>query len=53
MGLWEQSVGVLRDMEEMNLKPNAMSFSAAINACARRNQWKCALHLLEEMRQRS
>ena len=53
LGHWEQAVGVLREMEYMNLRPDPVNFNTAISACARRKQWKCAVELLDEIKQRS
>jgi len=52
-GKWEQAVGVLRSMKDMNVKPNVVNFNLAISACGQKKQWECALKLLQEMQEES
>jgi len=53
LGKWEEAVGVLRSMKDMNVKPNVVNFNLAISACGQKKQWECALKLLEEMQDES
>lgn len=39
-------------MREKGIPPNEFSYTAAANACAKTGDWRLAVRLLEEMRQR-
>ena len=41
------ALSVLRQMEEIGMKPNEYHLSALIQACCRANQWEMALSLYE------
>ena len=50
LGRWMTAARVLREMREMNLKRDVVSFNLAINACGRNRQWECAFFLLQQMK---
>ena len=47
---WEHAVAVLRDMKQMHIRRNVVSFSSAIHACAKGKKTDTALHLLDDMK---
>jgi pentatricopeptide repeat protein len=42
-------VQFLREMDARSIKPNARSYTIAVDACGRGGEWRRALALLEEM----
>ncbi|CAE8712463.1 unnamed protein product, partial [Polarella glacialis] len=44
-GEWGQSLGLLAEMRQRELLPNAVSFSSALSACQRERRWENALGL--------
>ena len=47
-----QALQLLDEMPQRRLDPDVISFSAAISACEKSEQWEKALELLDEMQQR-
>ena len=56
VGEWQQALRLLADLEKHEaddaLKPNAITYNAAVTACAKSQQWAHARRLLQLMRRR-
>lgn len=48
---WRKALGLLNEMEENGIMPNAITYSVAINACGNGGQWEKALALLDKVSQ--
>ena len=47
--LWKKALGILDDMIDRGVQPEAITFNAAISACEKGHQWQKALTLLDDM----
>ena len=45
---WQEALQVVSDMPRFGLRPNAVSFNAAITACGKAGQWEAALRVLHD-----
>ena len=45
-GQWQRALEVLEGIPQRDLKPDVISFSAAISTCAADGQWQRALEVL-------
>ena len=47
--LWHEALKLLAEMQAQGLKPDVITYNAAISACGKGSQWHEALELLAEM----
>ena len=50
---WHTALGLLQELSQSSLTPDAVSYSAATSACEKGSQWEAALGLLQGMSQSS
>ncbi|CAK9080998.1 Pentatricopeptide repeat-containing protein MRL1 [Durusdinium trenchii] len=46
VGLWEQALGIMQELEERELQPNAVACGALLRSCKQQGRWQEALQLL-------
>ena len=50
LGFWELALQLLDGMQAANITPGVEVFNAAIDACAKGDEWKRALKLLDAIK---
>ena len=45
----ENALGLVEEVQQKGLEPDVITYSAAISACEKGQQWQCALRLLESV----
>eukprot|EP00959_Pyramimonas_sp_CCMP1952_P294958 6169291-Pyramimonas_sp.AAC.1 len=48
---WQQVLALLREMPQVSLEPDRISYTCAIAACERCKEWQQALSLLRNLQQ--
>lgn len=47
--LWPLAISLLPEMRFRDLKPNTITYNAAVDACRKGHAWECALELFQDM----